>query len=244
MDEQTRRDVRFLKVYAVLSTAVLAVFCFAAFQKASQKQHFGEIDVERLNIVEKDGTPRLILSNKARFPGLIIKGKEYPHERNTGGILYFNDEGTENGGLTTDVQKTPDGYEAGGILTFDQYNQDQTVAMLYRDRNGKRTAGLQVWDRGETPILELYDRVQAVRRMPEGPEKQKAMQELAKLGGAGRLFVGKIPNEHAVVALSDAQGRTRLRLVVEPAGAARIEFLDEAGKVTSTVPGSSGAGGR
>ncbi|HET9984127.1 MAG TPA: hypothetical protein VFQ38_11090 [Longimicrobiales bacterium] len=31
-------------------------------------------------------------------------------------------------------------------------------------------------------------------------------------GGAGRLLVGKIPNENAAVALSDAQGRTRRRL--------------------------------
>ena len=42
----------------------------------------------------------MVISNKADFPGIIIKGKETPHpDRKTAGMLFFNDEGTENGGL-------------------------------------------------------------------------------------------------------------------------------------------------
>ena len=39
----------------------------------------------------------MVLSDKAQFPGLIVKGKEYPHpDRKTAGMLFFNAEGTEN----------------------------------------------------------------------------------------------------------------------------------------------------
>ena len=34
----------------------------------------------------------------------------------------------------------------------------------------------------------------------------------------------------------DRAGRDRIRMVVAPDGAARIEFLDETGKVTQTLP--------
>jgi hypothetical protein len=56
--------------------------------------------VERINVVEPDGTLRLAISNQTKFPGPIYHGKEYPHpDRKTAGRLFFNDEGSENGGM-------------------------------------------------------------------------------------------------------------------------------------------------
>ena len=49
------KEVRFLKVYAVVTTLLFVVLVFSAFQQANQKTRFTEIDVERINIVEKDG---------------------------------------------------------------------------------------------------------------------------------------------------------------------------------------------
>src|SRR5579872_2106963 len=117
MDIETRRAMRYLKAYAFFTSSALVVIALAAFRndglQPGRRQHFGEIDVERINIVEKDGTPRLIFSNKARFPGIIYHGKEYPHpSRHTAGMLWFNDEGTENGGLTTDAQHDSTGVSA------------------------------------------------------------------------------------------------------------------------------------
>jgi hypothetical protein len=51
------------------------------------------------------------------------------------------------------------------------------------------------------------------------------------------MFIGKDASKSAVLNLSDPNGTPRLRLVVDSLGAARIEFLDAAGKVTSTVTG-------
>jgi hypothetical protein len=236
-ERRLRRDVNVLKVYALVTSTILVVLSLSAFQQSKGKQHFGEIDVERMNIVEQDGTPRLIFSNRARFPGLILHGKEYPHPRNTAGMLWFNEEGTENGGMTTGGRRGPNGFEADAGLTFDQYDQDQTVGLMYTDDNGRRSAGLHVWDRPETPILGLVERITAIRKMPEGAEKTRAMEELRKTGnGATRLFVGKTPDHAATISLADPQGRPRLKLSVDSTGAARVDFLDESGKVTSSLP--------
>jgi len=72
--------------------------------------------------------------------------------------------------------------------------------------------------------------------MPEGAERTRAMQAFRSVTGATRLFAGKTPDRSAVVALSDAQGRQRLRLVVDSQGRARIEFLDASGRITMTLP--------
>jgi hypothetical protein len=236
MDDTLRRDVRILKAYALVTSTVLALLVLAASQGAQRKpdarQHFGEIDVERINIVERDGTPRFIFSNKARFPGIIVHGKEYPHpSRKTAGMLWFSDEGTENGGLTAGVEHGPDGTTASGLLTFDQYDQDQTVGLRYDEHNGQRSAGLQVWDRPDYPIERILDAL----RLPNGPEKTRRLDEFKK-GNATRLYAGKTPDRAAVVQLADPQGRPRLRLSVDSAGIARVEFLDENGRVTSTLP--------
>ena len=56
METRLQRDVRFLKAYSVIITLLLSVVALAAASQASQKQKFEEIDVERINIVEKDGS--------------------------------------------------------------------------------------------------------------------------------------------------------------------------------------------
>jgi len=232
MDNTLRRDVRLLKGYALVTSAALVILLLGAFRQSQQRQRFGEIDVERVNIVEKDGTPRLIFSNKARFPGIIVHGKEYPHpSRKTAGMLWFNEEGTENGGLTTNVQHDSSGTTASGLITFDQYDQDQTVALRYDEHGGRRSAGLQVWDRPNYPIGRILDALS----LPDGPDKTRRLQEFGK-GNATRLYAGKTRDRAAVLQLSDPQGRIRLRMTVDSAGAARVEFLDENGKITSSLP--------
>jgi hypothetical protein len=130
---------------------------------------------------------------------------------------------------------------------FDQYGQDQTVGLTYDEQDGRRSAGLRVWDRPDVPITVLADMVEPIKQMPDGAEKTRRMAAVRdsamklNLGGAQRVFVGKQPNKTATVLLADAQSRPRLRLVVDSAGAARIEFLDATGKVLRTI---SSAGDR
>src|SRR6478672_10058041 len=108
------RDIRFLKRYAYGSTTLIVFMALTAFVRQPQKQKFTELDVERLNIVEPDGKLRMVISNRPRSIGPIYKGKPFGYKGGgRPGIIFFNDEGTENGGLTFAGKKNADGsYEA------------------------------------------------------------------------------------------------------------------------------------
>ena len=60
MESSLEKQVRFLKVYAVVATLACAVFLLTAFTLQKQPQKFQEINVERINVVEKDGSLRLV----------------------------------------------------------------------------------------------------------------------------------------------------------------------------------------
>ena len=94
---------------------------------------------------------------------------------------------------------------------------------------------MTVWDRPQTPLLELAQRYEKIISIPPGPERAKL--EAAFEGfGAARVFAGKTPSGDGAFKLSDAKGRERLRLIVTPQGDARIEFVDEQGRPTMTLP--------
>ena len=60
-----RRQFLFLRGYAITSSLILVVLAAAAFRQASQKT--GEITVERVNVVDADGTLRMVLAGKDRM---------------------------------------------------------------------------------------------------------------------------------------------------------------------------------
>ena len=244
MDAQLRRDVRWLKIYALCSTAAFAVLALSAFQRpgAPKKTKFDEIDVERINVVEKDGKLRMIISNRDRSSGPIAYGKPFGYAGgNRPGIIFFNDEGTENGGLTFSGKRGADGKYASTVhMSFDQYNEDQVVVLQYSDDNGRQRKGLQIADRADVPILELVKQQEALQKMPDGPAKDSAMKRFMEPRPgeplfAQRVYVGRDPSKTALVLLSDKMGHPRLRLSVDSLGKASLDFLDAEGKVARSI---------
>lgn len=249
MDEQLRREIRRLRRTNIVAITLLLVVSASAFWRAQAPTKFDEIDVHRINVREPDGKLRLTISNHALLPEVVVGGKSYPLRGGTGvgsaGLIFFNDEGNEDGGLVWQGHKRDDGYQASAALTFDQYNQDETVSLEYQDVNRRRHAGLTVADRSDEPIQIFADSVMAIRAIRDTAEQRRRMeqfrQSVAARGGmaATRLFAGKQPDKSATVVLSDPSGRPRLRLVVDSTGAPRIDFLDDGGQVTRTLTGSS-----
>lgn len=243
MPDDVRAQLRWLKGYAVVSSVALGVLLLGAF--AQPRTRFAEIDVERINIVEPDGKYRMVLSNKPRSIGPIYKGQPFGYPGGTRpGIIFFNDEGTENGGLTFGGQRSADGrYQASSHFSFDQFNQDQVLYFQYNDNNGQRRMGFTVADRAEVDILDMVkQRDSIVAAHPEGALRNAALQQWAQQrpGGrpmfAQRVYIGRDPARNAVLNLADPEGRTRLRLVVDSLGQAGVEFLDASGQVTRRLP--------
>lgn len=237
-----QRDLRLWQAYATFTTLLLAVFAFSAF-RASGHEDFDQINVHRINVVGPDGRTQLVISNRQDMPEGVMDGKTFPSQgRHDGaGLIFYNALGDEDGGLTFGAVKTAHGYAASGGLLFDQFKQDQTVGLVYDEQDGQRSAGLRVWQRPDRDLAQEVEAIQAMRAMPAGTAKDRAMaafQRDRQAGkyGAQRLFAGRTPKEDAAVVLSDSAGHPRLRLTVTSAGQAAIEFLDASGKVTARLP--------
>jgi hypothetical protein len=255
VDDRIRRDVRFLKGYAMLSTVMMAVLFLGAFSDRREKLEVSEIraqrakfdvvDAERVNVIEPNGQLRLALTNGPRSQNPLYKGQPFLYTgRHRPGIIFFNDEGTENGGLLIIGKRDSLGkVDALGHFSLDQYNQDQVIAIQYVERNGKRRMGLQINDREETSIYDWSVRRDSLARLPDSPAKTEALRRL-NAGTpddprvAERIYLGRDTTKTAVINLSDKWGKTRLRLAVDSLGAARVEFLDAQGRVTHRLSGA------
>ena len=267
------RDVRLLKGYAVAMTLLVGVLSLAAFTRAGGPTQVGAIqgttakfdviDVERINVIEPDGKYRIVLSNRPRSIGPIYMGKPFGYPGGTRpGMLWFNDEGTENGGFTFTGSKCETGtstvtgrpcrkgtYSASTHFTFDQFDQDQIFVMNYNDQNGTRRVGLTISDRSNDNIFDMVQRRDSIlKHTPDTAAARTAIQRA--LGGtpdnpaaAERLYIGRDASKNAILNMRDKFGKSRLRLVVDSLGAARIDFLDADGKVTNSLTGTGPRGG-
>ena len=152
-------------------------------------------------------------------------------------MIFYNDEGEENGGLIFGGKKVGDTVTSFGHMSFDQYDSDQNMSLDYGEENGVKHEGLVFSDRPPTSIWDLAAKKRAIDSMPAGPARDSAQKALWA-GTAARVYVGRDRHKTATVALSDAANHPRLLLTVDSAGAAVIEFLDATGKVTRRITGT------
>lgn len=237
MSTKLERDVRFLKIYAVFMTTVTVGLVATGFTLQTGNPQFEEIDVERINIVEKDGQLRMVISNKDRQHPGIVNGKviERPYPRPPG-MLFFNQLGDEMGGLVFD-ENSEDGHF--GSLTFDKVRNDQTIGFRHLEGdNGAYEAGLQVWQQPNLPSDIVTEKFEAAMALTDETEKQAAIQSMRENGEltTQRLFLGKYRDNSVLLLLSDLAGNPRLRLIVTEDGTPKLEFLDASGKVIESLP--------
>ena len=197
---------KILVVYSAVMTTLLASFALAGFA-APKVQHFDEIDVHRINVREADGTLRMVISNQARLPGVIERGKEHAKvERPYAGMLSYNDEGSENGGLVFGGRRNANGevVDSGASLSFDRYGANQIVQLAGVDDSKDHIVGL---------ILSDSDPTSTRRRVLIGHDKEGA----------------------ASLSLMDRNGRKRILLQVAADGLPSLSFLDAKGRVVNQI---------
>jgi len=222
---------RAIGAYAAVMT--LAALWLGLSAIAPPPAKFTTIDVQRINVREPDGTLRLTISNHALIPGIIVGKKEYAHlNRPEAGMIFFNDEGIENGGLVFDGGLKEGRPTNGGSFTFDRYMQDQTLQLISTEDGKDRRVGFVINDRPDQPIdIAAGFRI---RDMPKGPARDAAIVA-AGAGRAQRAWLGRSEDGKVALVLSDPQGRPRLTLGVGSDGNPGVELLDASGKVTQTL---------
>lgn len=231
--DRTVLTQRLLLVYSGVITIVLCSMLLTG-SSVGKKSSFDEIDTKRINLIEPDGTLRMVIADEAHFPGLIVKGKEYPHDRQTAGMLFFNDEGTENGGLIFGGMKDGAGkVQSWGHLSFDQYMGDQVMVIEAGEENGQRRSAIQVVDEPDIPMNLVADALQ----LP--PDKRKARLDELFAGNNKphqRVYLGRKTDRSSALELKDTEGRTRISIAVAADGTPSLKFLDEQGKVVGRFP--------
>ena len=250
--EQLERRVRFLTRYAVGLTVVFAVTLLAAAGPAATAwfshvgAHVVEADTvragvvvaERLDVVEPDGSLALLAANSVRMPGVVFEGDTVTTRGGSAGLIFFY-EGHEVGGLTYRIDDDRDPPYALGHLALDQYRHDQVAVMQYDGRGDRQRAGFYVNDR--STAFDLYDYKALLDSAAALPERDRAavmgrFRQRAEAGEfGGRRAALESDRRVASLRLSDYAGKERLRAVVDSAGAARIEFLDDDGAVVRTI---------
>lgn len=238
------KQLKYLRVYSLASTLLFAAALVWVYLHCDP-QRVRVLELERLNVVSSDGKLALVLAGKGLLPGGMMDGKQFPPElsegrTSTAGMIFFNESGDEVGGLIYGGARRPGGYDAGVHLSMDQWKQDQVVMLAYQDDGQRRRSGLSISDRStDTPLSEIIPKLVA-RKTATGPERERLDRDLAALEregklGAPRVFLGT-EDRSALLRLKDKSGKDRIRLSVGPDDVARLEFLDDSGKVVTSLP--------
>lgn len=220
-----------MKIYAGLLTIAFAGIVLYLVIRSDNKS-YKEITVERINVVEKNGDLKLVISNSERQHQGIVNGKPLPKRERQAGLIFFNSAGDECGGLVYDGNDK----EAGLVLSVDKYRDDQIMQFRYIENTEKnaRTYGIQFWD---YPKEDGYDeRNKAFDEYQKIEDEQEKYKVYLKMKQAGllpedRMFVGKRMNNETGLFINDDQGRPRIKIYIDGANNPKIEFLDENGNV-------------
>jgi hypothetical protein len=241
MQTKLEKKMFYLQAYCAAMTLIVGSLLVMGFSQ-SQKQKFAEIDVERINVVEKDGKLRMVISNQERQHPGISNGKIIKRDGpRPPGMIFFNHLGDEMGGF---IFGGNGGNGHFGSITFDKVKNDQTMGFRYLESdNGTYQTGLEMWQQPNLPSDVVLPKIDAARRLTDEKAKKAAFQTLLDSNEltTNRLFLGKRRDNSTELTMSDIKGRARIKMSVTAEGNPKLDFLDEAGKVIYSLPEASGS---
>lgn len=242
MEVQVKKQIRTLKITVMILGLFIGILFFFVYRNSQPTRQFKEIDVERINIIEEDGTLKMALFNSER----LTRGKsERQGQGRMAGMLFYNEDGYECGGLVYLGKKTPDGQDAGAGLMFDQYRQDQTIALQHNEKVDAQGShyddGLTINSRPDwTVVKDEYEFYELMKDF-EGTEEEKEslydkMADEQKVFRR-RMFIGnkrgiKEGNHYDETGLfiRNKYGRNAIRIFVDYDNIPHLEFYDTQGK--------------
>lgn len=196
------------------------------------------IRAERVDIVEADGTLRMGLFNSENVPPALMDGENFlpGHRQGMGmsGIIFYNTEGDECGGLVFGSEKREDGsYSSNFSLTFDQYKNDQVVQVSLSEENKERSYGFRVYDRPDSNLRETVALYNTINKTVDEGEKKRLQAEFDAIleKNVLRLHAGKLKDGSVGVYLYGKDGKPRVKIYVDKEDIPRFEFLDTDGNI-------------
>ena len=235
--ENLQKQVKALKIYAGFLTLLVLALMLMVFKQTSSSDHFKHITAERLDIVDANGQIRMAISNHDRQHPGTIDGKELPKRDRPAGMIFFNDDGDECGGLVYDGNKK----NASMTYSIDQYQNDQIMQIQYsQDKDAgslKRSYGLKLWDKYDSfPTVKVIAYADSLKRLNDTATYNAGIKKLQQPGviTAERLFVGKNTKGEVGLFLRDDKGRPRLKIYINQQNQPVMETLDDKGGVIAS----------
>jgi hypothetical protein len=243
METKLLRQIRLLQVCVVVLLASTALLGINLFHPLLQKQRFRVIEAERINIREKSGVLKAALSNSAGF-------NEFQRAERGGvtfsGLMFYNEEGQEEGGLVYSGKGAPGGQDADVTLTMDQYRQDQNVYLHHEEHKDAQSVriedGLSINSRPDwTDIKEEYKIYDEMDKLsPEAKDDLRLKSLQAGKITSNRLFFGvkrgmkdNVPYDDSGIFIKNKWGRTAIKLYVDGDNKPHFEVYDPLGKSIS-----------
>jgi hypothetical protein len=240
METNLLRQIRLLQIGVLLLFLSTALLGINSFHPLLPRQKFKVIDAERINIREKSGILKAALSNSAGF-------NEGDRARQGGvrfsGLLFYNEEGEETGGLVFRGRTISGGQDADVTLTMDQFRQDQNVYLHheeFKDAHGLRIEdGLTINERPDwTGVKEEYNLYAQMEKLPSDQQDELRLKSLqAGKMSTRRLFYGVqrgskdgVPYNDAGVFIKNKWGRNAIKLYVDDQNRPHLEIYDPLGK--------------
>jgi hypothetical protein len=240
-----RREIRFLRCYALGVTVIGGALFLVGAMHAARPAEFDRIVAHRVDIVDRKGKLAMILTGHDDFPEPIMNGKTGHRASGSdeNGIVFYNQDGNEQGALIWDGRRGPHTASSHTTLSYDTADSDQLLQLDNGSDDGKHYAGLFAWDRPFGSI-DLGSRMrQELEQARTATQRSAIRQKYRELGlyGYSRFFAGYDSDDTSQVTLADGRGRTRVKLYVTKDGHAELQFLDEHEHVIEQYPNVMGA---
>jgi len=244
--KKLNRELVILRTFTISTVAIITAFLLFAF-KANENKKFGTIDVERINIVESDGTVKMIITNVEQFPNgtTTVNNKEVTKDRKKrSGMLYFNEDGLECGGFIYDGTKNENGHSSGLSLTYDQYDGDQVMQLLTTDvgKGDKRrvTSALTFNDRATNETQQgaknIMKELKSIKDKKLRKQKYQEYADQGLIGAKTRIMLGKTRSQNNGLFLFGDNGKTKAMFYIDKNNNVKLEVYDDQGKVTNSWP--------
>jgi hypothetical protein len=236
------RQLRFLQAtVAVLFVITIALCINLRYPLIAQR--IGVLEAEKINIREKDGTLKAVLSNSAGFTAM---GGERAKQRGGvpfSGLLFYNQQGEEEGGLVYSGKAIPGGQDADVTLTFDQYRQDQNIYLHHKEHKDAHARsiddGLTIISRPDRAEVKeeygIYAELEKLSGEQRDALQLKSLQE-GKIS-TRRLFIGDrrgvkdgVAYDDAGVFIKNRWGRDAMKLYVDYDNKPHLEVYDQLGQ--------------
>lgn len=231
------RKVHFLTVYAVVSALIISFFALSSFSKKDNAVTYEEIIAKKITVIGEDNLPRMVLSNESRQHSGRANGKEMEKRERPSGIIFFNNDGDECGGLIYKVTEKDGKISSGMSFTMDNYKDDQVIQILndeyYADGKASIKRGISI---NQFPVgsnmMDRNEKLEKLKTIEDEKERKEKINELMnKEGSVNRLFMGKTRGDSSGLFLAAPDGTPKMMIYVDAEGNPKIQTFDENGKI-------------